>query len=274
MDNMTKRGLDGFQLKLIALILMVFDHVHEFLSYTNLIPIWFKWLGRVVAPIFMFLVVEGYIHTRSKARYMLKLYIGSVVMGIGNILTVTFFQRPDGFKIHNNIFSTLLMIVIYMMIVDFFKKALREDNRKNKMLSLIFIIIPFIIGLAVLAVIDLTGFEILKYIIPNIITVEGGPVLVVLGVVFYLTKDNLQKLIQCYVIFSLSILIGSLIESGMSLRDLFMRDYQWMMIFSVFFFYSYNGKKGRGLKYLFYIFYPLHIYMLYALSYLLMTRGI
>lgn len=273
METLKIKGLNGFQLKLIALILMVLDHIHEFLSYTGLVPIWFKWLGRVVAPIFMFLVVEGYTHTRSKSKYTLKLYIGSVVMGIGNVLTSIFIPRPDGFNIPNNIFGTLLMIVVYMMIVDFFRKAKIENNSKNKLLSAVFLVLPFAIGLLVVSIIDITGFEILGYIIPNVITVEGGPVLVVLGLVFYLTRDDLRKLVQSYSIFSISILVGSLLESGFEIRELFMRDYQWMMIFSVFFFYAYNGEKGKGLKYLFYVFYPLHIYVLYTISYILMTGG-
>ena len=273
MDALKAKGLNGFQLKLIALILMVLDHIHEFFSYTGMVPIWFKWLGRIVAPIFMFLVVEGYIHTRNKFKYMLKLYIGSVVMGIGSVLTSTLIPRPDGFEIQNNIFSTFLMIVVYMMILDFFRKAKQEQNSRNKIISIVMLAVPFIIGLMVVSIIDITGFKILGSIIPNIITVEGGPVFVILGIVFYLTRDDLRKLVQSYSIFSLSILVGSILESGFS-RELFVRDYQWMMIFSIFFFYAYNGKKGRGLKYMFYVFYPLHIFVLYTLSYFLMTRGV
>ena len=33
----------------------------------------------------------------------------------------------------------------------------------------------------------------------------------------------------------------------------------------------YNGKRGRGCKPLFYIFYPAHVYILYALSCLTYT---
>ncbi len=43
--------LDSFKLKIIAMILMVLDHLPK--AFDN-IPIWFGWLGRLVAPIFFF----------------------------------------------------------------------------------------------------------------------------------------------------------------------------------------------------------------------------
>ncbi len=43
--------LDSFKLKIIAMILMVLDHLPKAFDNT---PIWFGWLGRLVAPIFFF----------------------------------------------------------------------------------------------------------------------------------------------------------------------------------------------------------------------------
>ena len=34
MDKLTKKGLDGTQLKTIALVLMVLDHIHYFFEFT------------------------------------------------------------------------------------------------------------------------------------------------------------------------------------------------------------------------------------------------
>lgn len=270
METTKTQGLNSFQLKLIALALMVFDHIHEFFSYTGNIPIVFKWVGRISAPIFMFLIVEGYRHTRSKRKYILKLYIGSLVMSLGNYMMSIYLPRSDGFLINNNIFSTFVMMVIYMRIIDFLRKSISEKDVPKIALSIMFIIMPFVIGLAIISIASVTVFDFLKYIIPNIYLVEGGPILVALGVIFYITKDSLYKMIQAYTIFSLSILFGSILEGKFNIKQIFMENYQWMMVFSIPFFKLYNGEKGKGFKYLFYVFYPAHIYLFYVISYYLM----
>ena len=59
MDKLTKKGLDGTQLKTIALVLMVLDHIHYFFEFTGCIPTVFNMLGRLSAPLFLFCTVEG-----------------------------------------------------------------------------------------------------------------------------------------------------------------------------------------------------------------------
>lgn len=55
-----KNGLDGTQLKTIALALMVLDHIHYFFEFTGCIPTVFSMLGRLSAPLFLFCTVEGF----------------------------------------------------------------------------------------------------------------------------------------------------------------------------------------------------------------------
>ena len=52
-----KNGLDGTQLKTIALALMVLDHIHYFFEFTGCIPTVFNMLGRLSAPLFLFCTV-------------------------------------------------------------------------------------------------------------------------------------------------------------------------------------------------------------------------
>ena len=53
--EMSQKGLNSFQIKVIALILMVFDHIHYIFSGIWDIPMWFTMLGRVSAPLFIFI---------------------------------------------------------------------------------------------------------------------------------------------------------------------------------------------------------------------------
>ena len=157
------------------------------------------------------------------------------------------------------------------IIVDSLKRSIYEKDTSKKALSLIFLIVPFVVGSAVLSIASVSSLAFLKYIIPNIYLVEGGPLMVALGVILYLTKDDLHKQVQSYIIFSLFILIASAMEGSFNVEQLFMENYQWMMIFAVPFFKLYNGAKGRGYKYLFYVFYPVHIYLFYLISCSLMN---
>ena len=66
-------------LKWIALVLMLVDHIGEF--FGGITPVWFRWLGRLSAPLFLFCLAKGLEKTRSRPRYLRRLWIGSVVMG-------------------------------------------------------------------------------------------------------------------------------------------------------------------------------------------------
>ncbi len=268
-QQMQEKGLTGFQLKLIGLILMVFDHIYEFFSYGSNIPIAFKWVGRIVAPIFIFMTIEGYTHTRNKKKYILRLYLGSIVMNIGNFFIPRYFERVDNFGLMNNIFATLFMITIYLCIVDFMAKAIREKSRLKIFLSILLFIAPMALGILLISGMSLnTTLLYLAFIIPTPLFVEGGPVFIVLGIIMYLLRENRKKLIIVYTIISLALMLtGELSASG-----LFMNNFQWMMVFAAPLFYLYNGQKGKGMKYLFYVFYPAHIYVLYIISSLMMNK--
>ena len=92
---------------------------------------------------------------------------------------------------------------------------------------------------------------------PYLFTIEGGIVMVLLGWLFYIFRDN--RNIQF-----LSLLIISLLSFYANPSNI-----QWVMVFSIIPLYFYNGEKGRGDKNFFYIFYPTHIYLLYILASLL-----
>ena len=83
MDKLTKKGLDGTQLKTIALALMVLDHIHYFFEFTGCIPVVFSMLGRLSAPLFLFCTVEGFAHTHDRKRYFIRIWaIGAAMAAL------------------------------------------------------------------------------------------------------------------------------------------------------------------------------------------------
>ena len=111
------RIFSGAQLKYLAFISMLIDHVNKALIYPNLdgsaglqiISDLFDILGRIAFPLFMFLLVEGYFKTRSRWKYLLYL------LGFGVISEVPFdlFTTSQVFEPNwNNIMFTLAAVLI------------------------------------------------------------------------------------------------------------------------------------------------------------------
>jgi len=76
------RGLSGAALKWIAIVAMTTDHVAWALFpgfQTHPLAIAMHVVGRLTAPIMMFLIVEGFFHTRNAKRYLLRLLTFAVV---------------------------------------------------------------------------------------------------------------------------------------------------------------------------------------------------
>ena len=73
------RGLDGGALKLLAAALMLIDHVGAILLPEMVI---LRCIGRLAFPIFAFFIAEGYAHTRSFGKYLLRMAIWAAVSEI------------------------------------------------------------------------------------------------------------------------------------------------------------------------------------------------
>lgn len=86
------------------------------------------------------------------------------------------------------------------------------------------------------------------------------------GIAMYLCHKNLKKEVLAFVSVSLVWVLMAIVLGRLSIHDLMFKYIEWMEIFAAPLMLCYNGKRGKGSKYLFYIFYPTHIYLLYALS--------
>ena len=54
-------------IKWLALVLMLVDHLGEF--FPQSVPLWFRWLGRMSAPFFLFCLAQGLEKSSSRPRY-------------------------------------------------------------------------------------------------------------------------------------------------------------------------------------------------------------
>ncbi|HIW89665.1 MAG TPA: hypothetical protein H9869_07355 [Candidatus Ligilactobacillus excrementipullorum] len=74
MENIQKvKGFSTFDLKIIGIVLMVVDHVHEMFAPVGA-PTWLDWFGRPVATIFFFTSVIGFTSSIVKLSATLMAY--------------------------------------------------------------------------------------------------------------------------------------------------------------------------------------------------------
>ncbi|MEC5422564.1 TraX family protein [Virgibacillus sp. C22-A2] len=257
------------QLKIIALIAMFIDHYGYFIPGT---PEWMGWIGRIAAPVFIYCVVIGFKNTSNRTKYLVRLGVAAVGMSFLNLFINlrVYYTDLNNLYLELNFFSTLFLITFLIMLLK---------NKKIKLLLLFFgwqfasLFLFSLLENAGLLVRPIAIFT--TQISGNLLVVEGGLLMILLGLFFYFANDNKWRVTVGYSFYCLA-MFYSVRRWGWSLaginQELFgFVNYQWMMIFALPLLFLYNGKKGIGMKYLFYIFYPLHIAILWYISTLILS---
>jgi len=232
--------LNAFQLKIFAMILMVIDHVF---TYIPGMPMWMHHPGRIVAPIFFYFVVEGFFYTRNRTKYATRVFMWAAVMFAGSTLIQYLF--PSKMVLNNNIFLSLGLGIVLLCVIDYTK------NTKKYLVG-----IPCAILAAALGMFT-----------------EAGFIGVVMTLIFYFFREKKAWLIITYVLLSL-LEVPSLVMDGEIFTEmgLFGFNNQWMMVFALPFILLYNGERGLNnafTKYMFYIFYPVHLWIIYIVGYVM-----
>ncbi len=231
------RFLNGNILKILACIFMLIDHLSLFFYPNNEA---LRIIGRLAMPIFAFFIAEGAYYTKNKIAYLANILIlGLIISAVTHFVThiinidilVTFGLIKDSIYLKNK-----KEIIIYSSIfILFFSLILVLFNYFYFEYKLFAILIPF--GLS------LCNF---KYKIIND------------------DKKNLIKFLMFIATYSLCMVISNFIY-----KIKIPLNIQAFGYFGGLFILIYNNKRGRNLKYLFYIFYPAHVLVMYAILYII-----
>ena len=224
-------------LKIIALFFMIIDHVGYF--FPHLAPSWFRIIGRISFPLFMFLFIESYFHTSSKKAYFCRLFKYAIAMFSVNCLTIYIFKL---FDLNNhiispllpNIFITFVMCFLILGLLPQFKMPMRLTQRCNRIFILLLLL-------------TLSAF------------IEYDIYAICIFLIFYIFHER---------IFLRNILF---VLTSMTLPLILNNPYQMAMVLAILFISEYKGtefynKKYLLPKYFYYNFYIFHIVLFNLLS--------
>ncbi|MBI5954106.1 MAG: hypothetical protein HY865_20810 [Chloroflexi bacterium] len=235
--------LNSLHLKIIALVLMFTEHFGKYLGelLPPNAPQYLRYAGRIVLPIFFFLVVESYFKTRDRRRYIIRLYLWAFIMQVGNFLVSkiveTAYQPEDFFEIGQNIFLSIALGVSMIAAIEWGRAQIGYKKWVGFILGGLFALA------SPLGEADHTGLA--------------------LFLVFYFFYNRKPALYFAYVGLCFLFFVKAVLR-----MDFFDHEYEWMKIAALPFIMLYNGERGPyGLKYLFYAFYPLHIWILYFIRF-------
>ena len=190
--------------------------------------LWMRMIGRLAMPLFSFCIAEGYAHTKNKQRYLLRMGVFALVSEIPFDLA---FEGRVGLG-HQNIMLTFFLAILALMLFDRIRGEGKEHAAGKTLLGILCVCAVAVLALVLRA--DYTLFAVLAVFL------------------FYVLR-NRHPLLRCGVgvgFLALTRTLGYYRATGLSLIPLLL----------------YNGKRGRGLKWLFYAFYPGHLLLLYLLK--------
>lgn len=123
---MRTHGVSGSTLKLIAVVTMLIDHVAAAVLARLIITgqgtqtlyqiyLGMRDIGRIAFPIYCFLLVEGFEHTRNRKKYALRLFLFALVSEVPFDLAFSGTLLEFGYQ---NVFFTLLVGLLTIMAFD------------------------------------------------------------------------------------------------------------------------------------------------------------
>ena len=233
-----KPELTSFDLHLLAMGLMLCDHICLALMPDRL---WMTCVGRLAFPIFAFLVAEGFIRTRSRARYARRLLVFALVSEVPFDLLAA--GRPV-YPLRQNVLWIFLIALGCMQLLEWAKADPRPAARF--VLSAGAVLGGFLAG---------TAFMV-DYFGPGVWTV----------LVFYFVRGDgwRQRLGQ---LLCLLFLNGWLLAGQTVLLGGLVLPIQAFAVLALPFIWLYRGRQGphgRAVRWLFYGFYPAHLRVLAA----------
>lgn len=239
MKNNLKLETTSFSLHIMAMLFMLCDHL-----WGTIVPgnDWLTCIGRLAFPIFAFMIVEGYFHTRNLKKYVCRLLLFAVLSEIPFNLAM---GSRIFYPIHQNVLWSFLIAI---GLIHWNEKAKEKQIWKRILVGIASVCIGYVVGLI------------------TFVDFYHAGILMVL--VFYFFKNKkwwcyLGQLV-CLWYINFEMLGGLSYEVNIFGQTHFIAR-QGIALLALIPIWLYKGKQGyhsKMLQYIFYTFYPLHLLIL------------
>lgn len=255
--NIFSNGISGSTLKLIAIFSMLIDHTgatvfRALLNHPAVTasPFWFScWkavyscsrnIGRIAFPIFCFLIVEGFTHTRNVRKYAFRMFLFALISEIPFDLALKgSWYNPGKQNVYFTLLIGLLVLIGLSMTEQLCQKIACRFFNSRALFYCIFSVQIFISAFCIWCGMQLAAWIDTDY------NFKGVFLIAILYLVQHYSSD--PKLALC--------LSGAAAVS-------------WELPAPLGFLpiYLYNGTRGLRIKYFFYFFYPVHLLILHVIA--------
>ena len=233
--------MTAFQLKSIALVSMLIDHIGA--VFPDHFPIWFRMIGRLAWPVFVFLLAEGFRHTKAPEKFLMRLLAFALLSEIPYDIAM---GNAISFTANTNIFYTLFL---GGMAICLYQRLQAKHNSQT---------------MAVLGAIFPT------VVLAELLSTEYGGMGVLFIFTIYAIKPKWLRLVAMSG-FALSQFIPLIPAHYLGIEIRF--EYFLMILFAlatVPLVAMYNGQRGPRIKWLFYWAYPIHLVLLAVITMMIM----
>ncbi len=232
--------LSAAALHIIAMALMLMDHL-----WATLLPAqdWLTCAGRLAFPIFAFMAVEGYFHTRNLKRYALRLLLFALLSEVPFDLMYggTWF-----YPVHQNVIWTLLLGILGI--------HLMETVRKKQKTGLYLLVSALVVAAgALLGTLGMVDYY-------------GAGVLTVFAFYFFRERKWWCLLGQLAALYWLNVVVlgGQMYPVTVFGREIELCE-QGLALLALVPIWLYRGRQGhhsKAFQYACYAFYPAHMLVL------------
>ena len=224
MELIQNRGFTQNQLKTVAAIAMLMDHIGAEL-FPQIIVL--RIVGRLAFPIFSYFIYEGFHYTHNKKSYLLKIF------SMGMVCVVVYYLYSG--EIYGNVLITLSASIVVLYGITAFKQRLTRGI-KDKLYGFVF----------------LSGCFLSIYFICIWLSVDYGFMGVLLPVFAELMDKRKGKRNRYIALTGFSV--------GVFLLSVQMGGIQYFSLLAILLLAAYSGRRGSAdMKSFFYWFYPAHL---------------